>query len=374
VQVYRDQLAEIDRDLARGVVSADEAERVRIEVSRRLLEADKNAQSSGAAHPVPATFAGIGAAVVMLVVIGVGAGLYASIGVPGYADLPLKERIRTADEAHENRPGQAEMEARQNRPFAPDPTTPAATLDLIEKLRTAVAENPDELQGYVFLAQAEAQLGNFKAAHPAQAKLIALKGDSVTPGDHITHAVLMILATQEYVSPEAEAALNAALELDPRNGWARFYLGQMHAQSGRPDLGYRIWRPLLAESRPEAPWYRPILAEIEGVAQAAGIRFTPPRPRADLSGPSAEDMEAAAEMTAEDRMEMIRGMVEGLSERLADEGGAPEEWARLINALGVLGETERAGAIWTEAQTVFADLPEALAVVRASAQRAGVAQ
>ncbi|MEM1065890.1 MAG: c-type cytochrome biogenesis protein CcmI, partial [Pseudomonadota bacterium] len=41
VQVYRDQLKEVERDLARGVISESEADQIRIEVSRRLLEADR---------------------------------------------------------------------------------------------------------------------------------------------------------------------------------------------------------------------------------------------------------------------------------------------------------------------------------------------
>ena len=186
------------------------------------------------------------------------------------------------------------------------------------------------------------------------------------------------MAANGFVSPEAEGALQKALELEPRNGPARYYTGLMYAQSGRPDLAFRIWRPLLAESLPNAPWVPPIRAQIEEVAQAAGIRYTPPAasaaPFAPGRGPSAEDVEAASEMTPEERQEMIRGMVDGLAERLADEGGPPEDWARLINALGVLGDRDRAAAIWTEAQTSFADNPQGLATIRAAAQRAGVAQ
>ena len=70
---------------------------------------------------------------------------------------------------------------------------------------------------------------------------------------------------------------------------------------------------------------------------------------------------------------MIRGMVEGLALRLAEDGGPPEDWARLIGALGVLGETARARAIWDEARQAFADSPQALAAIRAAAERAGVA-
>jgi cytochrome c-type biogenesis protein CcmH len=208
-----------------------------------------------------------------------------------------------------------------------------------------------------------------------------LKGDEATADDYGTLADLMILTVNGYVSPEAEAALKTALQMDPRNGPARYYSGLMYAQNGRPDLAFRIWRGLLEESRPEAPWYPPIAAQIEQLAGLAGVRYerptAPVMPPAGMPpgrGPTAADMAAASDMTAEDRQAMIRSMVDGLAERLADEGGPPTDWARLITALGVLGDTDRAGAIWTEAQSVFADSDEAMAILRPAAEGAGVAQ
>ena len=91
-------------------------------------------------------------------------------------------------------------------------------------------------------------------------------------------------------------------------------------------------------------------------------------------GPSQDDIAAAGEMSAEDRQEMIRGMVNQLSDRLATEGGSAAEWAQLISALGVLGQTDRAAAIWGEAQQVFAGRDDALAQIRNAAISAGVAE
>jgi cytochrome c-type biogenesis protein CcmH len=85
-------------------------------------------------------------------------------------------------------------------------------------------------------------------------------------------------------------------------------------------------------------------------------------------------MAAAQDMSEEDRAAMIGGMVSSLSERLANEGGPPEEWAQLIRALGVLGETERAAAIWGEAQEVFAASDAAISTIRSAARAAGVAE
>jgi cytochrome c-type biogenesis protein CcmH len=89
-------------------------------------------------------------------------------------------------------------------------------------------------------------------------------------------------------------------------------------------------------------------------------------------GPTAEQMEAAAEMSPEERMEMIRGMVGGLSDRLATEGGPVEDWARLIGALGVLGEAEQARAIADEAEEVFAGDDLALSMIAEARMRAGL--
>jgi cytochrome c-type biogenesis protein CcmH len=374
VVVYRDQLAEVDRDLARGVIGAEEAERVRVEVSRRLLAADKAAEGDRSeAAPRVATLAAAGLSV--LVVVGGGIGIYFGIGAPGYPDLPLQNRIAAAEAERANRPGQLEVEAslppgsRIELPPAGEEFTA-----LMQRLRGLVAERPDDLQGHQLLAQNEARLGNFGAAYAAMERVIELKGDAASAQDYVDLADMMILAAGGYVSPEAEAALRAALERDARNGAARYYTGLMLAQTGRPDLAFQLWEQLLQEGPPGAPWIPPIRAQIEDGGRRCRRALRAAAEAPPDRGPTAEDIEAAQEMTPEERMQMIRGMVEGLSDRLANEGGTAEDWARLIGALGVLGDTDQARAIWAEAQTVFAEAPEALDTLRAAAERAGVAE
>ncbi|MCB2130600.1 MAG: c-type cytochrome biogenesis protein CcmI [Rhodobacteraceae bacterium] len=364
LMVYRDQLAEVDRDEARGIIDAEDAERARIEISRRILGADREG-SDGKAR----TGGGLVFPALLLLAGLLGAGaLYMRIGAPGYPDLPISERISRADAFRAGRPSQADAVAQTVLPPAPEPD--AAYLDLMTKLRAAVAENPDDETGQRLLARNEAALGNYAAAGAAQEKLLALLGDRATAADFATLADIYILATGGYVSPEADQALAAALARDPSNGTARFYMGLMWAQTGRPDLAFRFWRPLLEEGPSDAPWIAPIRSQIDLVARAAGVNYTAP----DAEGPDAADIAAAAEMSAEERQTMIRNMVEGLSGRLASEGGSASEWARLIIALGVLGEGDRARAIWSEAQGIFADRPDDLASLRAAAVQAGIAE
>ena len=219
-------------------------------------------------------------------------------------------------------------------------------------------------------------MGNFAAAHRAQARVIELRGAEATAADYADLADLRILAAGGFVSPEAEAALLEALKRDPTNGTALYYSGLLYAQTGRPDLAFALWRPLLESSDPFAPWYMAIRAQIEDVADLAGVRYTaPPAPATEpLRGPSAEDMAAAQDMAPEDRLAMIEGMVGNLSARLADDGGTAEEWARLITALGVLGRTDEARAIADEAMAAFAAEPAALPLIEAARARAGIAE
>ena len=63
-----------------------------------------------------------------------------------------------------------------------------------------------------------------------------------------------------------------------------------------------------------------------------------------------------------------------LSERLATEGGPPEDWARLVTSLAVLGDTEQAAAVLAEARGAFAGSAEAKALLDEAATTAGIAE
>jgi cytochrome c-type biogenesis protein CcmH len=370
LRVYRDQLKELDRDVERGILTEAEAARARTEVSRRILEADRALQQARGADTRRGGLERWIIAGGLVASVAGAVGVYFQIGAPGYPDLPLATRIEIINEARATRPGQDEAEAqvtvREAIPEQPERE------ELVAQLRTIMEQRPDDARGMELLASNEAALGNFRAARIAQERLIELLGDEVTGNHYIDLAEMMVLAAGGYVSPEAEAALEQGLALEPRNGTARYYAGLMYAQQGRPDLAFPIWRNLLAESTPDAPWLGPIRLQIEEVAAMAGERVRladlPQPTAAPASGPSEADMEAAASMAPEDRAAMIEGMVEGLAGRLAAEGGPPEDWARLITAFGVLGRTEQAQAVYEEALAAFAEDPEALARIEEAGQ------
>ena len=363
LRVYRDQLAEVDRDLARGVISASESARIKTEVSRRVLDADRNpgVLVEGSAMQAKLASVGVGAALMAAV-----AGYY-WLGAPGYPDLPLAKRLELAQAAHDNRPAQAVAEANT---AAPAPTgADAEYMDLMAKLRAAVIKRPDDLQGLALLARNELGLGNAVAARVAQQQLVTLKATNATAEDHAALAQMMIVAAGGYVSPEAEAQLIRTLALDPGNGLARYFSGVMFAQTGRPDRSFALWQPLLAQGPADAPWIAPIRAQIEQIAGEAGVRYALPA----LAGPDAATIAAADGLSETDRQAMIAGMVDQLSSRLQEGGGPVEDWIKLINSRMVLQQPDRAQAAVISAKAAFEGNSAALAAINAAATQAGLA-
>jgi cytochrome c-type biogenesis protein CcmH len=364
--VYRDQLTEIDRDSARGTIPPEEAERLRAEVARRLIAAEGKDATDTARGPLwPAVV------IAALMVVGGGFWGYMTLGAPGYPDLPLSARLAMAEEIRAARPAQAEAEAAA--PARPPAEAPPEFVALMEELRRKVAERPDDLQGHRLLADNEARLGNFVAARAAQERVIALQGAEAAAADHVLLARYMIAAAGGSVSPEAEAALTEGVRRDEGNPDGLFFLGIARLQSGRPDLAFRVWRQYLQVAPPDSPWQAEVRGRIGDLAMLAGVPYeVPPLPA--MAGPTAEDMAAAAAMSPEDRAEMVRGMVDRLGARLATEGGTAVEWAQMIRALGMMGDADRAAAVWTEAQGVFEGRAEDLETVRTAAREAGLTE
>ena len=363
IGIYRDQLTEVDRDLARGTLPQAEAARLKLEISRRLLAADART-FEGPGTGTSQVWLGMGA---LALALAGAAGLYVWLGAPGYNDMPMTQRLALAKAAYDSRPAQAQDEASAPKMDGAPDVDPALAA-LIAQLRAVVKDHPDDPKGLAFLAKYEGSLGNFAAAVAAQTHLIAVKGDAVSADDHASLAELMIMAAAGAVSPEAEQELKAALNLDRNNAPARYYSGLMFLQIGRPDTTFALWEPLLRQGPDDAPWTQPIREQIEDIAAAAGIRYELPAAKA----PTAEDISAAADMTPEDRQAMIQTMVAGLETRLMQDGGPVEDWTKLVGALGVLGQTGRAQAAYDAAKTTFAANPGALSALQAAAIKAGI--
>ena len=365
IDIYRDQLLEVDRDLARGVLDEAEAERTRTEVSRRLLAADTNtrAAATGAPQRVSRALA-LGLAAALLAGAG---GLYWKLGAAGYGDVPRAERIAIGEERRDNRPSQLDAEAANPEVDAITLAEPE-TAEILQALRAAAFERPNEVQAWAFLAQIEASIGNMQRAARAQERTIALLGDTATEPDYVRLIDFLVIGTQGYVSPEAETITVHILQTNPESTPALYYAGLLYAQNDRPDRAFNFWRNVVENGDTETMYWNFAAGQISDVAAQLGMNYALPEQR----GPSDADLEAAEDMTPAERQQMIQGMVGQLADRLAAEGGPPQDWARLISSLAVLGENETALTVLGEAETLFGADFQAVQIVRRAAQEAGL--
>jgi cytochrome c-type biogenesis protein CcmH len=316
--VYRDQLTEIDRDLAGGLIGAAEAEQARIEISRRLLAAT-NAETDAVVRP--STSLRRAAAIIALVGLPLGAvAFYLPLGSPQLGDFPLAARAR-----------------------APDGKEPL--VNLVAQVEAHLEKNPTDGRGWTVLAPVLARLGRNDDAVRAFRNAITYAGDSSERRADLGEA--LIAAAGGVVTGEAKAEFEHALAMNADEAKASYFLGVAAEQDGRNADAAAIWKAMLAKAPADAPW-RPLvqaaITRVGGVAPAL----------------SEETMAAAKGMTETDRNAMVRGMVDRLAARLKENGDDVEGWLRLVRAYLVMGEREKAASARADARQAVAGDAERL--------------
>ncbi|WP_112309765.1 c-type cytochrome biogenesis protein CcmI [Pseudogemmobacter bohemicus] len=390
IGLYRQQLTGIGRDEARGVISAAEAARLKTEIGRRLLDADRQDREA-AARPADAR-ALLLATVLIVLAIAAAAVLYQRLGRPGQPDLPMATRIAEADNRMATRPSQAVYVANLPPmiPAEPEPDMVEPLQRLRETVDPAVSDN---LQGLGLRATIEAQLGNYPDAILAQTRLIQVRGVDAGTADYSFLTLLLVEQAEGYVSPETEAAVvkglgladRAALDLvadlllaasqgfQPRGGDRAtlnslppvsdstgplfLFAGELYAQGGRPDRAFALWRPLIETGPQDAFWVPRLREQIRAAAWFAGA-WDYQLPEAPLRGPDAAAIAAAAGKSEAEIGEMAEGMVAGMNARLQSEGGSGAEWAQLIRGLVVLGRADEARERLEMARKAWPDGPD----------------
>lgn len=346
--VYRSQLAEVERDLERGILAADLAEAARLEIKRRMLAAAGGTEPQATPSPMAGAAApawrGAILALVVVLVPAASIGLYLLLGSPTMPDQPLAARSVAIQTAGRD---QAEMER------------------LTARLAQQMEKQPDRVDGWLLLGRSLRTLEKYGEAAKAFEQALALTHRA--PDVLSEYGELLVLAHGGQVSDPAIRAFEETLAAVPTEPRARFYLGMAKAQRGDARGALQAWVDLIAVSPADAPWLAEVRRQIQTTAAGAGIdpaAFTPspdlPVPamaavpparsapaegqtgEAAAPGPGAEDIKAAAQMSAEDRQAMIRSMVERLAERLKDEPDDAAGWRRLARAYEVLGEADKA--------------------------------
>lgn len=310
--VFRDQLAELNRDVERGVIGKDEAEAARNEISRRVLSTVEPEAAPARRSPGLVL---VGLLIVPLIAIP----LYWTYGHPLLPDVPRAARLKNAV-------------ANQDMPA------------LLAEVEHHLDANPNDVQGWRVIAPAYARAERFDDAARAYQHVLQLS--QPTAETLADYGEMLVYAKRGMVSADAAHAFAEALVLDPKLPKARFFAALGMKQQGKTAEAKAALEALLNDSPADAPWRPAVEAEL--------------RP-ADSAAPqlSQDQVAAGTGMAAGDQQAMIRTMVDGLEAKLKADGNNLQGWLRLIRARSVLNEPDKAKAALVSARAQFKDQPDA---------------
>jgi cytochrome c-type biogenesis protein CcmH len=327
VAMFRRQLSDVDADIGQGRLAPDEAAATRTEITRRMLteaEEERAKAHLGAATSGELSWR-IGAAVGIAGVIPAAAlAIYFVVGMPAAIG-----------------PSAVASAAGVTAPHDMSDLASAA-----DQLKVRLERDGDHPDGWALLGRTLATLGRFAEARDAFARAIALRPDE--PRLHAELGETLVLAAQGTITPAAEAEFAKSGD-DPR---ARYYRAEAALQRGDAAAAKSALQALLADAPPDAPWRKAVEARLAEIAPGEFRTGA----KGDI-GPTEQDVAAAQSMSPDDRQAMIRGMVERLAARLAQNPDDREGWTRLAHAYDVLGETEKAQAARARAEAAAAGKP-----------------
>ena len=310
VEVYRDQLKELKRDQATGLIGATEAELARAEVARRLIAASK-AEAKGRASP--ADRRNLMAQVFVIVMLpAIGLCLYIAGGRPDLPAQPLAERL----------------------------ANPGNDINmLIARAENHLARNPQDGAGWDLLAPIYYRGGRMEDAANAFSQSIRLLGASPERLDG--HAETLIALANGIVTAEARVQLEQSLKLKADNPRAKYYLALALEQEGKKPEARAAFEALAKEAPADAPWLPLVNRHIASLGEN------------QLGNPTADDVAAAEGMATGDRQQMIAGMVESLASKLQENPDNFEGWMRIIRSYVVLDQRPKAEAALQTALKTF---------------------
>jgi cytochrome c-type biogenesis protein CcmH len=328
IALYKAQLAEIERDEAQRLVAPEHAQGAKAEAARRLMAAGAAIESP----PAASTRSRLASVGVLVFVPVLALSLYATIGHPDMPDAPLAARFDAS-------PARMDLAA------------------AIARIEAHIAQHPDDGRGYEVLAPVYLRMGRAGEAVNAARAALRLLGE--TPARQALYGEALVAAANGVVTPEAKHSFEAAAAKDPSAAEPRFFLGLAAEQEGDKARARDIWGKLAAEAPQDAPWVQALHERLAALGAGPGT----------TQDGLAAKIEALPEAG---RMNAIRGMVEGLASRLAQNGQDLEGWLRLVRSYTVLHEPGKARSALVDAKRSLAGDPSAIARIEALARELGL--
>lgn len=314
--LYAGFVADVERRLARGDIDADAAHEEQVEAARALLKASE--AHDGQSVPLKPVY---GLATIVLVA-GLTFGVYLYLGHPSLGDQPYKQRLA------------AWTHIAKTEPDSLPPQAMAAVL------RQGVAQNGKDPAYWLFLGRIDMIAGNAYDGAKDYEAARNLSPQTFRAWSELGEALTFV--SKGAGGKDAEQAFEKALELDPKDARAHFYLGNMAVAQGQYDAGKAHFQAAL-DTMTADDASRP---QVEQALKAAGAAQT-------------------ADATTKGR---IRGMVAALDAQLKASPDNPEGWARLLRSYDVLGDAAAKDAALKAMQAHYHDRPEIVADIVTKSQ------
>ncbi len=325
VSIYRDQLQALERDLARGTISAADYDASRDELQLRMLD-DTDAGDDVPAEATPAPRAGRRSALAIAVLIPVAAAsMYAWLGQPTAID-----------------PAAAQASANQQ------------VEQMVEGLAARLQANPNDRKGWAMLARSLKVMGRLDEAEQAFQKA----GDAINddPELLVAYADLLAVRADHNIAGRPLELVRQALALDPRHPMGLMMVGVAAYRQGDFAAAISHWERLLAILPPDSDDARQIASNIADARDRAGA----PKSARPSDATASKQAPATTVPTGTMTQEKIIQMVEGLATRLKNQPDDLAGWARLARAYKVLGRLEDAEHAYVKAGKLVDDDPDLL--------------
>ncbi len=277
--------------------------------------------------------------------------------------------------------GSESVEAGPHGSVKPGEPVPDVT-SMIARLEARLRQDPDNPADWRMLGWSYFETGDLMRSAAAYRRAAEVEPGKAENWSSLGEALQTASAD---VSPEAAAAFERALAIDPKDPRARYFLGVQKDLKGQHEAAISDWIGLLRDTPPGAPWEADLRRTIEQVAGKAKIDVAgrmPPPPltapggssvaTAAIPGPTPEQLASASSIPPSQQSEMVRGMVDRLAGRLKSNPKDATGWIRLMRARMVLGEKEEAGQALRSARAAFAGDAAVQAQLGRAAQELGV--
>ncbi|MCW2244523.1 cytochrome c-type biogenesis protein CcmH [Azospirillum fermentarium] len=321
LEVYRDQLKELERERDSGLISAAQADAARAEVGRRML-ALESAVAKQADAPAVTGRTRIVAVLLALVIPAGALAVYMPLGRPDQPAQPLASRTLPRNDG-----------------------VPAEVLAAVDKLKQTLAEQPDNIDGWILLGRTYTRMNRYDDA--AEAFRQARRIDPKDPDVAAAFGDVAVNSNNGIVSEEARGAFEAALAARPDDPRAQFYLALARFQAGDVRGALDQWRGQMAHTPADAPWLPMLKAQITRAAESLNLNVAEvmpqPLPPRQAAAPAATpDAKPAGQADDLQRNEMVRSMVASLAEKQKANPGDVDGWLRLARSYSVLKEPAKA--------------------------------